>query len=258
MPQYNPCHLPFNAGWLGKVINSPQKSLDGVFGNGAYHARIAIPFYKQRISAFYHDIINNELNSFCDHIEISCPNDHFGLIIDMENPTEMVLHDQNMLLDKGLRKIIARVGPVIIKNAHLDAPSRKHGHRNRFPHLNFHIDRSVNQPTQYSLFTRDPFDEEQQYPRTSSTLFTANIVAHLQGIREGLVNPLTDKGMRTNYTLFNDTIQDVIGDLVLEHRWDEPEGTGEISILDNRTVLHASYYRNPHEKGYKIGVRYLA
>lgn len=41
--------------------------------------------------------------------------------------------------------------------------------------------------------------------------------------------------------------------MVLEQRWDEPEGIGEIA-----TMLHASYYCNLNALGYRIGVRYLA
>jgi len=74
------------------------------------------------------------------------------------------------------------------------------GHRNKFPHLNFHIDRTSKQETVYSMYTRDPFDEEQKYPRESSTLFAANIMGHLQGIKEGSIKP-TDKGVKATYSL---------------------------------------------------------
>lgn len=50
----------------------------------------------------------------------------------------------------------------------------------------------------------------------------------------------------------------IIGHVVFEQTWIEPEGTGEIAIIDNATVLHASYYRNASVLGYPIGVRYLA
>ena len=48
-----------------------------------------------------------------------------------------------------------------------------------------------------------------------------------------------------------------IGNVVLEQAWHAPPGTGEITILDNRSVLHASYYARPENRGYPIGVRYL-
>ena len=50
----------------------------------------------------------------------------------------------------------------------------------------------------------------------------------------------------------------IIDNVVLEQRWDEPEGVGEIAMIDNATMLHASYYRDISELGYRIGVRYLA
>lgn len=45
--------------------------------------------------------------------------------------------------------------------------------------------------------------------------------------------------------------------VILEHAWNEPQGTGEISIIDNITCLHASYYPRVYEPGYKIRVRYV-
>ena len=64
--------------------------------------------------------------------------------------------------------------------------------------------------------------------------------------------------MNGSYTIFTDEkMNDVFNNIILEHAWDEPQGTGEISMLDNRTVYHASYYRDRFNKGYRIGVRYL-
>ena len=45
--------------------------------------------------------------------------------------------------------------------------------------------------------------------------------------------------------------------IVLEQAWDAPRGTGEIVVIDNRTVQHAAYYRTPAGPGYPIGARYL-
>jgi hypothetical protein len=44
---------------------------------------------------------------------------------------------------------------------------------------------------------------------------------------------------------------------MVELGWRAPEGVGEISLIDNRTVLHASYYARPELEGYPISVRYL-
>ena len=64
--------------------------------------------------------------------------------------------------------------------------------------------------------------------------------------------------MQANYRIFkNEAAHELLGKVLLEHGWNEPSGTGEISLLDNRTVLHASYYRDRVTKGYPIGVRYL-
>ena len=49
----------------------------------------------------------------------------------------------------------------------------------------------------------------------------------------------------------------IFGNLVLDQPWTEPEGTGEIAVIDNRTVLHAVYHRDIKTTGYPIGARYL-
>ena len=58
----------------------------------------------------------------------------------------------------------------------------------------------------------------------SSTPLLANSAAYLQALREG-------QGV--------------------------PASTGEIGLLDNRTVLHASYDPRPKQNGYPIAIRYL-
>ncbi len=124
--------------------------------------------------------------------------------------------------------------------------------------IGFHIDRSPNQPTPYSMFTRDPFDSEQAEPRTALTLFVANIVAYLQLLKEKQCDSGTEKGVRTLYNIYSQThMLDVLNQIVLEQAWSAPHGTGEICILDNRTVQHASYYRDAARQGYRIGVRYV-
>jgi hypothetical protein len=249
----------FNANWLNQLINNPYSTIEGQFGKSDYVAKLALPNYSQRLLNHYGAVLHGNLSSYSQKVRIPYSFKHFGVIIDFIEATELELHDAEMVLDEGLRQIIARTGPLIIRNAYMVAKFRDQGHRNRFPHLNFHIDRSENQPTQYSMYTRNPFDPEQQYPRTSSTLFIPSIVGNLQAVTENQPNAANDVGIRNTYTLFNnENMKTLLGDIVLEHGWDRPEGVGEISMLDNRTALHASYYRNPAEKGYKIGVRYLA
>lgn len=249
----------FNANWLRPLLSNPHSQLQGSYNGHDYVANLVITNYAARINEHYRDITKGSLSSICLQSRIPLDFTHFGVMIRFEKATELTLHDDEMTMEDGLRQLVASVGAVIIKNVYLESKIRQAGHRNRFPQLNFHVDRTANQPTHYSMYARDPFDEEQQHPRTSSTLFIPNIVGHLQGIKEGLVNPATDKGVRATYTLFsNEAVDELMQEIIIEHRWDEPHGVGEISMLDNLTLLHASYYRDPFEKGYKIGVRYLA
>ena len=158
----------------------------------------------------------------------------------------------------GLHPIIKEVGAVIIKNAYLDSEHRDMGHRNRFPQLNFHVDRSEKQPTHYSMYTRNPYDEEQKHPRKSSTLFVCSIVGYLQSVKEKTIDPQSESGNKGTYTIFTkENVPELVNKVIIEHAWNEKTGTGEISMLDNITCLHASYYPMAHEKGYKIGVRYV-
>ena len=130
---------------------------------------------------------------------------------------------------------------------------RAGGQRNIFPDLQFHYDRSPLQENRFSLFSRDPFDPVQRLPRESSTLILPNLAAYLQAVREGRA---PEAGEQAKYSIFGSTELDpLIGDILLELPWDAPEGAGELCIFDNRTVYHASYYREA--KGYPIGVRYL-
>lgn len=252
-------YLPFDLSWLSKLTRDPESAHSGVWEGNAYAAKVGIPNYKQKIVRHYAGLIQGSLAQECQLAEIPCDFEHFGVIVQFEKPVEVLLYDESLTINRGLLDIIASVGPVIFKNVYLASAVRSEGHRNRFPHLRFHIDRNPLQATRYSMYTRDPYDDEQRYPRTASTLFTANIVSHLQGIKEGDVVRGVDKGVRASAPLFEkEDMSHVINDVVLEQRWDEPEGTGEIVMIDNATVLHASYYRNIAEKGYRIGVRYLA
>jgi hypothetical protein len=180
---------------------------------------------------------------------------NFGFVCEFDRPIELDLYDQDRNLDDGVREIVHRFGPVIIRNAQLPADGETQ--RNIFSNLNFHFDSGSNQPSQYSLFIRDPLDPVQVQPRTSSTVSVANIVAHLQHAREQQRRP-QDLAWQTRYDIFlKENIAALTDNVVLEHAWTAPEGTGEISLLYNRTVLHTSYYRNSTLKGYPISVRYL-
>ena len=254
-----PLSQHFNANWLNSLLRSPSTAYRGSYAGHDYVAKLIIPDYSAIINEHYRDITRGNLTGICQQAQIPFNFTHFGVEIRFNEPTELHLHDDDLNMETCLHQLIASVGAVIIKNAYMSDKLRKVGHRNRFPHLNFHVDRTANQPTHYSMYARDPFDDEQQFPRTSSTLFLPNIVGHLQGIKEGLVNQQTDKGVRGTYNLFTkEDTNALMQKIIIEHRWDEPKGVGEISMLDNLTLLHASYYRDAQEVGYKIGVRYLA
>ncbi len=249
----------FNNSWLRPLFQKPMQSHQGIFGTSQYTAKIILPNYRERLTKYYAMVLTGDLFAYSQRVNIPFTFSHYGVIIDFDEPTELVLHDDDMVLNNGLREIIAQVGPVIIRNAYLTAKYRDRGHRNRFAHLNFHVDRSENQPTHYSMYTRDPFDDEQKHPRTASTLFIPSILGSLQGIKEGLFKESPGMGVRGTYTLFTDeNMSEILGNVVIEQSWDRPEGIGEIAMLDNCTALHASYYRDVSQKAYKIGVRYLA
>ena len=248
----------FNQAWLNQLLQSPQQSHSGVFEQSPYQAKIVIPGYKQRIADHYREEIQRCFGQQNIHAGLANVFQHFGVELSFEKPVELKLHDQEMNMDSGLHPIIQQAGAIIIKNACLDSAHRSMGHRNRFPNLNFHIDRSSKQPTHYSLYTRDPFDPEQKQPRTSSTVFVETTVGYLQAVRQGILEANRTVVFGGSNTIFEqEDMNDLLGDIILQHAWDEPEGTGEISIIDNITCLHASYYPKVYEKGYKIGVRYV-
>jgi hypothetical protein len=246
-------------GWLDRLIQQPTKEVGGHWAGAQFIARIISPNFHTRLREHYAAQLDTDIYTFCQRVQVPVPFDQYGVELAFTQATELNLHNTDLVLDETLRQIMDRVGPVIIKNAYLDADIRQPSHRNRFPHLNFHIDRTPKQVTVYSMYTRDPFDEEQKHPRTSSTLFTPFLVVYLQAVKEGLIPPGTATGLATSYVLFTkEDMSELLGNLVLEHRWDEPEGVGEISMQDNRNQFHSSYYRDASMTGYKISVRYLA
>jgi hypothetical protein len=220
---------------------------------------IIIPYHLQKLKQFYKPNILTSIEIAQRDSGITYDTLHFGLCICFEQSTELHLHDSNMELEQGLKHLIREFGVVIIKNAFLDSESRDLGHRAKFPHLKFHYDRTQLQPTVYSVYTRNPFDVEQKQPRIASTLFAPNIVAYLQSLKEQNYRGVSNKGVLSNYDLFFDeNMENVTSNIVVEHKWNEPEGIGELSMIDNRTVLHASFYRDGLHPGYRIGVSYCS
>ncbi len=252
-----PHRLTIGEAALDHLWRNPREIVEGKINGSRYRAGIAIPDYAGNIASHFAGIGAGDLDDICRRVSVPFQFPNFGLFCEFDRPIGLAIFAEDMTLDDDLRRMLARFGPVIIRNAHLPRDGRAEGQRNIFPHLNFHFDRGANQPTQYSLFTRDPFDPVQVQPRQSSTVFVANIVAHLQFAKERGKRPDAEK-LRSRYDIFMDEpMDDVLGRIVLEHAWDQPQGTGEISLLHNRAVLHASYYRKKDTKGYPIGVRYL-
>jgi hypothetical protein len=249
----------FNLAWIEQLLKSSNKTITGTYMGVEYQAKIVIPDYKMIVADYYKDIIETNINDYCRQAEVSMIYDHYGTLIEFDKPIQMDVHGEEQVIEPGLKQLMQRAGPVLIKNAYLSAPFREVQQRNSFPHLNFHIDRNISMPTRFSVYTRDPFDEEQKHPRESSTLFMASIAGYLQAVKEGLIDPQETRGINQSFEIFRQTdLTDLMGKLVIEQRWDEPDGTGEMSMLDNATELHSSYERRYGIKGYRIGVRYLA
>lgn len=178
---------------------------------------------------------------------------NFGINIHFEDPTEISFCDDELELADGMRALVRRFGVVLLRNAYLAEVRRKEGQRNIFPSLDFHVDRGASMANQYSLFWRDPFDPAHRAPRSSKTLVIPNAGAYMQARKQGL----RTEPMGTLYKLFaEEDVEALFGSVILNVAWDLPPGSGEICMIDNRTVLHASYYK-AGQKGYPIGVRYL-
>ena len=226
--------------------SAPEAPVAGRVNGSAYTARIAIPDYAGRIARHYG----------VDPRDAGVPFGfrHFGVIVEFDEPIELDLYDGERVLDEGLRGIVESFGPLVLRNAYLPERGRLESQRNIFESLRFHIDRGSTQEDCYSLFWRDPFDPAQRAPRSSSTLILANLVAYLQALKEG-GGPHDFKQI---YRIFvEEDVAALVGEIMVEQPWQAPEGTGEITILDNRSVLHASYYARDQDKGYPIAVRYL-
>lgn len=247
----------FDVEAVTRLVQDPGAEVTGVLNGTPCSARIALPRYGDRIAHHFRDIVPGDLSEAIAAFRVPFNLDHFGLIVNFGKPAEIGVHDDHMKLDNSIRALVDRFGPVILRNARVETTARNRFHRNIFPHLRFHVDRGPAMPNQYSCFTRDPLDGEQRMPRESSTLFIANIVACLEQARAA-GDPPGPAHVQPSYDLFAKIkMAPLLGEIIFEQPWDEPAGIGEIAVVDNRTVLHATYHKDGYTKGYPIGARYL-
>lgn len=241
---------------LSVLDTAPVPQVLGTFFGVPFAAEVGIRDYARKIEAFYDGVPEGGLATLCQRAGIPFAFRHFGLIVRFRSPARLALYDGERRLEPAVKDLVRRFGPVVFENALSSTLDPVDPQRNIFPHLDFHVDRGRNQPNQYSLYSRDPGDPAQRHPRGTSTLFIANIVGHLQAIREGMAVD-GDSGLKSLYRIFQKSGQAerALDTVIYNHRWNAPDGTGELVIIDNRTVLHASYHRP--RKGWPIGTRYL-
>ncbi|MEW6989682.1 hypothetical protein AADZ91_03245 [Colwelliaceae bacterium 6441] len=240
-------------------FNRIRNTLYSLVGSNSYRLEIGIENYPAKIIHHYQQFLSGDLVAQCNKAEIqhAFGFENFGLIVHFEKPTTLKLHSQEMELCLPIKKLIEEFGVIFFSNACLRAEIADMGHKNNFPHLNFHRDRHDTHENIYSLYTRNPDDPEQQEPRKASTLFIDNAVAYLQAKVENKLNP-DEKGRRGTYDIFKNTeIDKLFGTVLLEQAWSAPSGYGEVGAINNFTVLHSSY-KHGFDPGYRIGARYLS
>lgn len=177
---------------------------------------------------------------------------HFGLAVEFARETVLDAYDPELILAPPIRDAIAAFGLCIFRNVRITVPADRPLQKNIFPQLQFHVDRGKFFDNQISLFYRNPDDPAQRPPRDTSTLIMSHDAFRRQARREGKMEGVE----ALNCVLFDPaTVRDAIGAIVAEQPWDAPEGTGELCVFDNRTVVHASYHRA--QRGYPISVQYL-
>jgi len=233
--------------------------LAGVTRYQPYDISTIIDGYSDKIIQHYQPSLSKRVTEICSdaNIPYALSFREFGLNIHFKKACELSLHNQAMELEGILKELLGTYGVIRFKNAYLNTSIRELYHRNNFQHLNFHRDRGDSHENKYSFYTRDPFDEIQQHPRTASTLFIDNAVAYLQANVEGKLT-LDEQGRRGHYNIFDcdGKEKELFNGIILEQPWDEPQGVGEICIINNNSVLHSSY-KHTSDPGYRIGARYL-
>ena len=222
--------------------NSPKGSIGVSVCGVSARASVEIPNISDQAAKFYKVARSGRSPAI--------PYRHLGLRITLERCQELPLSPDGLTLDSGIRELVKTFGAVRFVDVTFPTTQRPRQH-NIFPDLRFHMDRMPPQEELYSIFMRDPKNPDHKRPRRSSTAIGPNSVMNLQSRHEGQGNTC-----KPSQTLFERNINKAIGTVLLELRWDAPDGVGEVAIIDNRTVMHASYHRNG--RGYPIGVGYLA
>ncbi|NQV56711.1 MAG: hypothetical protein HQ503_12700 [Rhodospirillales bacterium] len=246
------------AGHAQKIITNlkaaPTRTLSGqLFGKPA-DFKICITGHNGTVAAHY----KSKLAGGYTQAEASARSlshfDNFGLRVVFGAASEIILCDAELTLETNIRALVEAFGAVFLANARTAPIKNDVLQKNIFSGLAFHVDRAPTQPNQYSVYTRDPRDPAQKMPRRTSTLFAPRRTIYLQGIADGF-DPAKLTGSAKLDLFGDDNMADVLNKVVLEQSWKAPEGTGEIGIIDNRTLMHASYH--PGEKDYQIGTRYF-
>lgn len=231
---------------LDRLERRPGEEVRGSASGQAFGVRVLIADIAKNVRREYAGV---------DGVESALsgePFQHFGLAVKFDAPHRLMAFDEDLVLAPEFRAAIDRFGVCSFSNVHLPVAPDKVFQKNIFPDLKFHTDRGPQFENQVSLFYRNPNDPDHSSPRRTSTLIMPNSVFFLQAEREG---KRASAGARNLVLYDRESIVGAIGSTVVEMPWSAPEGTGEVCLFDNRTVVHASHHDG--EMHYPIAVQYL-
>lgn len=250
----------FNEDILKRLARQPEARIQGNYLGTGFTVKVALPFMPARIARYYEALLGGEsLDGLAQRIGTTPPFNHFGLICAFDTPVNLAVFGEDMRLSEDFRAAEDAFGPIMFRNASADLPGVAAPQTNIFSHLKFHFDRGETQPERYSLFLRDGNCPTQCEPRKSGTVIVPNVVAYLQALKETGSAQDAERMLKASRKLFEtEDIRPLKGEIMIEQTWDAPAGTSEVTVIDNRTVFHASCYPDAKTPGYPIGVRYLA
>ena len=245
------------ADWAQALIDNPQLEsgdpVDALVLDHDAEIRVCIPHHKVQAAARYQDKLGDRFPGLAKRAEQMPDFSHFGLKITFPRPVELTLWDGAFVLDDAWRRLLDLHGALFFSNALISQAPNDVPRKNVFANLMFHLDRGPAQPNQISIFSRDPRDPRQIRRRQTSTLFVTRKTAYLQSMLEK--RQIMDFAKTSNLDIFGgENIEELSGRIILEQKWNAPDGTGEIGIINNRTLLHASYYQAKQD--YPIGTRH--